>query len=343
MLLQSAPSSSRFPAIDRLAEAWSVDALGSVDVSLDLTNPTTVAALLAAGYLVEDAGAGVVRASPVGRQRVDVERAATWVDRHGPDEAMRRLDVCATAAPWDAGIALAKAVLLASSGREREARVELGAALERFPHDEDLVRFAGSRGLPSPPLRARERLEGWLMEQATSLMGPILEIGTSPGQRTWEEAIGRRETVDSSEAVYDDGQERPDHVADVQDLLGIADGSFGSVVCTEVLEHVRRPDRAAEALLRVTRRGGVALVSVPALYHFHPCPLDLRRFTHQGLSELMKDAGWTVEQVGGVPMPREAHVHVIEAVRILRGRRPSPPEAERLLGFSNFWVRARKA
>jgi SAM-dependent methyltransferase len=42
------------------------------------------------------------------------------------------------------------------------------------------------------------------------------------------------------------------------------DGSFGTVVCTEVLEHVPYPDQALREIRRVLRPGGVLIGSVPA-------------------------------------------------------------------------------
>lgn len=48
------------------------------------------------------------------------------------------------------------------------------------------------------------------------------------------------------------------------EALPFADASFGTVVCTEVLEHVPRPDAALAEIRRVLRPGGVLIGSVPA-------------------------------------------------------------------------------
>ena len=42
------------------------------------------------------------------------------------------------------------------------------------------------------------------------------------------------------------------------------DGTFGTVVCTEVLEHVPYPERALSEIRRVLRPGGVLIGSVPS-------------------------------------------------------------------------------
>jgi|GEM_PF-3407384 len=322
---------------------WDADHLGQTQTTqLDVGDPAVVSALRDAGFLVATGSPeAAVRTVPIGRHSVSTQTAMERVQRQGPDAAAAHLIRCRAVAPWDPEIALAQCVL-AMGVRSPEAAETLAAAHARFPLHDGLARMAQGAGIAAQPVRSRERLEAWLETQAPYISGPILDVGTSPDQRTWQLAIAARETLDSSEQVYDDSQLRPDHVGDVQAMPAIPDGHFGTVICTEVLEHVRRPDLAAAELLRVTRPGGTLIVSVPFLYHFHPCPLDLRRFTHQGLSELVKDAGWHVEELGGIPMPPEAHAHVVAAIELMRGGVPSPKEARDLLAFSNFWVRARK-
>jgi ubiquinone/menaquinone biosynthesis C-methylase UbiE len=52
-------------------------------------------------------------------------------------------------------------------------------------------------------------------------------------------------------------------VGDVEDMP-FADASFGTVVCTEVLEHVPHPGQALREIRRVLRAGGTLIGSVPA-------------------------------------------------------------------------------
>jgi len=69
------------------------------------------------------------------------------------------------------------------------------------------------------------------------------------------------------------------------------------VFCEQVLEHVRYPVRAAETLFRITRPGGMAIVSVPFLIRLHREPEDYWRFSAAGLRALLEDAGFVVERV----------------------------------------------
>jgi SAM-dependent methyltransferase len=181
----------------------------------------------------------------------------------------------------------------------------------------------------STPANARDRLEAWLEARAGSLAGLTLDVGSARSARPW---IPRpRVTLDTQPQLA------PDLLADLEDLTGIPDAAFGSVVCTEVLEHVVHPERALGELHRVTSPGGTLLLSVPWIYPFHPCPYDLRRFTLQGLVQAMESAGWTVAEAEGLPIPPEAHALIVEAVKLITGGRCPRPES---LGYSNWVVRA---
>jgi SAM-dependent methyltransferase len=76
-----------------------------------------------------------------------------------------------------------------------------------------------------------------------------------------------------------------DLVGDIHDIPR-EDASFDTVICTEVLEHCRDPQRAVTEIHRVLRPGGVCVLSTRFLYRFHPTPHDYFRFTHEGLAEL---------------------------------------------------------
>jgi SAM-dependent methyltransferase len=176
---------------------------------------------------------------------------------------------------------------------------------------------------------ARTRLEAWLVARGEHLATPVLDVGTARAARRWMPQP--RVTLDyAAHPTFD-------LAGDIEHLDAIATGAFGSVVCTEVLEHVRRPDLALRELRRVTAPGGTLLLSVPWLYPFHPCPLDLRRFTLQGLVLELETAGWTVIEAEGLPIPAEAHAHLVAAIKLITGGKCPHPES---LAWSNWCVRA---
>jgi SAM-dependent methyltransferase len=119
---------------------------------------------------------------------------------------------------------------------------------------------------------------------------------------------------------------------EVGDLLGLRfeDGAFDGVVCGEVLEHLDDDAQAAREFARVLRPGGVVVATVPA----NPWRYDWfdhwvghrRRYTPEGLSGVLGEAGFADVEVAswGFPLTGLYHRKVYE--RLLR-RRLSDGEA----------------
>ncbi len=92
------------------------------------------------------------------------------------------------------------------------------------------------------------------------------------------------------------------------DLIGSADnipmpdGSFDSVICTQVFEHLKDPDKSAKEIYRVLKPGGTLLVTVPQMNELHEEPHDYWRYTKFGLEELFGAVGFKtihIDQRGG--------------------------------------------
>lgn len=93
------------------------------------------------------------------------------------------------------------------------------------------------------------------------------------------------------------------HSKDNVDLIGTAycipapDASFDSAICTSVLEHLEEPEQALRECHRVLKTDGVAIYSVPFIWHLHEEPRDFYRFTKYGLDYLFKKVGFEVIEI----------------------------------------------
>jgi SAM-dependent methyltransferase len=76
-----------------------------------------------------------------------------------------------------------------------------------------------------------------------------------------------------------------DIVADVLDMP-FEDGRFDCVLATECMEHVSNPFQFVAQIDRVLRPGGLAIVTVPFLFHQHADPYDFWRPTRESLAGL---------------------------------------------------------
>jgi SAM-dependent methyltransferase len=136
---------------------------------------------------------------------------------------------------------------------------------------------------------------------AAHCRGVVLDAGS--GRGAWRRTI--LETATAYESI--DAAPRHDHVptwiGDVCEMAQVPAERYDTVVCHQVLEHVRRPASALEHMHRVLKPGGALIVSVPHLSRRHELPHDYFRYTQEGLASAMSDAGLSVERIvayGGV-------------------------------------------
>jgi SAM-dependent methyltransferase len=80
----------------------------------------------------------------------------------------------------------------------------------------------------------------------------------------------------------------------------VADGSVDAVVSTQVLEHVADPVLYLRECRRVLRPGGRLLLSTHGLMVWHPDPVDLWRWTCDGLRRQVEAAGFEVVRFEGI-------------------------------------------
>lgn len=87
------------------------------------------------------------------------------------------------------------------------------------------------------------------------------------------------------------------------DLVGTAyeipceDNAFDSALSTAALEHLAEPELALRECIRVLKPGGIAIYTVPFIWHVHAEPWDYYRFTHFGLDHLFKKVGFEVIEI----------------------------------------------
>lgn len=93
------------------------------------------------------------------------------------------------------------------------------------------------------------------------------------------------------------------HSKENVDLLGTAyaipapDASFDSALCTAVLEHLEEPEQALRECHRVLKPRGIAIYSVPFIWHLHEEPRDFYRFSKYALDYLFKKVGFDIIEI----------------------------------------------
>jgi SAM-dependent methyltransferase len=165
----------------------------------------------------------------------------------------------------------------------------------------EVERWLDSAGLASSLSASRYLLHKKVaLALEKNVHGRVLEAGAggSPFSAILRDLSEELVTLDIEDRYGD-----IDLVADIHEMTEVESDSFDVVVCTQVLEHLKDPQRALQEIRRVLHDDGVAIVSAPHLSMIHEAPNDYFRFTPFGLKELCLQADLqplSLEATGGL-------------------------------------------
>lgn len=147
-----------------------------------------------------------------------------------------------------------------------------------------------------PGFWSRVRIDQAIAENASVAHGVLLDVGC--GVKPYENLF--RPYVEEYIGIeYSPESGFRGNKADVcgdAGYLPFADGSFDTILCTEVMEHVPNPEKTIEEFARLLRPGGKVLTTAPFFYPIHD-PYDFFRYTPDGLKVMMERHGLKVDSV----------------------------------------------
>lgn len=179
-----------------------------------------------------------------------------------------------------------------------------------------------------PPDTVRGRIRGWIERHADKLGDDVLEVGSRLHRPEAWWLVNRDLAKGHWTGIDMQAGDGVDRVADIHALPEEWGGRFSAVLCSEVLEHVRRPWVALPELRRVIRPGGWLVVTTLTSFPIHGFPDDFYRYTPNGLRALLEDAGFsdietvnegslaiTLDDHGASIAHRDLPVHVFGVAR----------------------------
>ena len=138
----------------------------------------------------------------------------------------------------------------------------------------------------------------FLSRELVGCRGRFLDVGA--GQAPWRELFDQNVTwigLDVETSWHFGMSSTPDVVYYDGISMPFDDGSFDCVLCVEVLEHVPNAEAFVSELLRVLRRGGSLVLTIPWAARVHHLPHDYRRLTRYGLNLLLSNAGFRLIRI----------------------------------------------
>lgn len=138
----------------------------------------------------------------------------------------------------------------------------------------------------------------------THVSGKLLDLGCGkvPLYHAYKDFVTGVVCVDWSGSLHKN--QYLDYEMDLNQKLNFADNSFDTVILSDVLEHIRKPDFLMSEIFRVLSPEGKLLMNVPFYYWLHEEPYDYYRFTKFALKSIAEDAGFSInklEATGGAP------------------------------------------
>jgi len=119
------------------------------------------------------------------------------------------------------------------------------------------------------------------------IKGPVLDLGS--GYRNNRPELDPKNVLDykTLDLNADLG---PDYVGDAQNISKIEDNTFGTIVCTELIEHVEEPKKVISESARILKEGGLFIFTVPFWMPIHEKDYqkDYWRFTPRGIKYLLQ-------------------------------------------------------
>lgn len=88
-----------------------------------------------------------------------------------------------------------------------------------------------------------------------------------------------------------------DYVGDITSIP-VSDGNFDWIICTEVFEHIPRPDLAVKEFARILRSGGQLVITAPLGSGIHMAPYHFYGgFTPFWYKHFLGEAGFEIESI----------------------------------------------
>ena len=128
------------------------------------------------------------------------------------------------------------------------------------------------------------------------LTGRLIDIGcgTKPYKDLLTPYITKHIGIDHKDTLHDTSN--IDRFGTAYELPA-EDNEFDCALCTAVLEHLEEPELALKECYRVLKQGGVAIYSVPFIWHLHEEPRDFYRFSKYGLKYLFEKTGFEIIEI----------------------------------------------
>ncbi len=139
---------------------------------------------------------------------------------------------------------------------------------------------------------ARKGLYRNVSDLVINLNGKLLDIGC--GTKPYRNICQVNEYIGLE--IDDEGNRNHSHADVFYDgkTIPFDDNTFDSILSNQVFEHVFNPNDFLKEINRVTKTGGVFLMTVPFVWDEHEQPYDYARYSSFGLKHILSENGFEI-------------------------------------------------
>lgn len=161
--------------------------------------------------------------------------------------------------------------------------------------------------------------EGALKAHAT---GRLLDVGCGkvPFYAAYRPFVSDVVCIDWANSPH--GVSFLDKECDLTGNIPYADGSFDTILLSDVLEHLPEPMNIWREMNRLLKPGGKLLLNVPFYYQVHEAPHDYYRYTEFALQRFAGQTGFKIEKL--VPIGGAMEVLADLTGKLLAGAKLKP-------------------
>jgi SAM-dependent methyltransferase len=163
-------------------------------------------------------------------------------------------------------------------------------AAAKAVREENVDRLSSARvGIDSPLYLHLRSLFADLEKVSVRARGRMLDLGC--GNKPYEKMFAGRVSEHVGCDIVQSNEQRVDVICPATEIP-LDSGSFDTVLCTQVVEHVADHYAVMNEAFRLLKGGGVLILSAPMYWPLHEEPYDFFRFTRHGLRHLLEKIGF---------------------------------------------------
>lgn len=145
--------------------------------------------------------------------------------------------------------------------------------------------------------------------------GNLIDLGCGhvPMYEMYKDVISSHTCADWSDTFHKN--KLLDVVCDLNKMpLPFDNNAYDTVLLSEVLEHIRKPEQLIHEIYRIQKPNGFLLLSVPFYYPIHEQPFDYYRYTQYALRSMLEEVGYQIVEMEATGGAFESTVNLLAKI-----------------------------